>query len=300
PVRRVLDAADRSLQDAEVQPQFAAGPAQHGLDRRLATETEPYQRAAYAGGHVAPALGVHAAFGQQRLRDRMARMQENVQDLAAFDDGAGIDDGHLVAYRADDVHAVRDQHDGQAQALVDVQQQAQYGLRGFGVQGGRRLVAQQDLGPVGQRPGDAHALLLPAGQLPGVFGGMLGQAHQGQHFVGAPQAFGAGHAGQLERKADIIQHRARTQQIEMLEHHADTLAELPQLRFGKLGDVLVPHPDPAFRRPLQEVQHADQGALARPRAADDAKDVPLPDVQIHAGQGMRDAAGRCVDFSDVL
>ncbi|MNL84419.1 hypothetical protein D3C87_2123770 [compost metagenome] len=65
---------------------------------------------------------------------------------------------------------------------------------------------------------------------------------------------------------------------------------LPQLRLGELGDVLVPHADLPLRGPLQQVQHADQCALSGARTADDAEDLALANMQVHTGQGMRDAA----------
>ena len=51
--------------------------------------------------------------------------------------------------------------DGDAEAAVEVAQQFKDALGGGGVEGAGGLVAEQDLGVRGERPGDGDALLLP-------------------------------------------------------------------------------------------------------------------------------------------
>ena len=129
---------------------------------------------------------------------------------------------------------------------------------------------------------------------------MLGQPHQGKHFVRALNLRRPAHARQPERKADIIDHGARTQQIEMLEHHAHAMPKPAQLRFAQLRNILPVHPYLPLRRPLKQIEHADQGAFSCPRTANNAKYLALPDVQVYPGQRMRNAARRPVGFTDVL
>ena len=76
-------------------------------------------------------------------------------------------------------HVVGDEHVGQAQFLLQVHEQVQdLGLDGH-VQGGDRLVADDELGVEGEGPGDADALAAPAVQLVGVGVGVApGQAHE--------------------------------------------------------------------------------------------------------------------------
>src|SRR4030042_6393973 len=60
---------------------------------------------------------------------------------------------------------------------VQLLQVLEYGMRGSGVQAGHRLVGQQQLGILHQRPGDAHSLLLPPTQLVSTPVGLMQDAH---------------------------------------------------------------------------------------------------------------------------
>ncbi|KAG1246583.1 hypothetical protein G6F65_020607 [Rhizopus arrhizus] len=131
---------------------------------------------------------------------------------------------------------VRDDHDGHAQALVDVAQHGQHRPRGFGVERRGGFVAQQHGGLAGQGTRDRHALLLPARQLRRVAGGLVGQADdiqavphaRGDLFTGAP-------AMHPQREGDVFKHGLVLQQVELLEDHADVLARAAQFALGQRG-----------------------------------------------------------------
>ena len=102
----------------------------------------------------------------------------------------------------------------------------------FGVQGGRGLVEEHDLGVHGQGPGDRDALLLAAGELGRVVVAETGQADAGQQLVGplggllpvsAFDQHGAGH--------DVLLGGHVGEEVELLEDHADSGA--------LLGDFLL-------------------------------------------------------------
>ena len=61
-----------------------------------------------------------------------------------------------------------DDDDGDAQLAVDVLQKVQNALGGEGIQSAGGLVAEQNLGVIGQSSCDGHALLLSAGELGGI------------------------------------------------------------------------------------------------------------------------------------
>src|SRR3546814_270970 len=82
--------------------------------------------------------------------------------------------------------------------------------------------------------------------------------------------------------------------------YAYAMPELPQLRIVESGDVLVAHPDRTLRWPLQQVEHADQGAFTSTRATDNAKYLALPDMQVHPGQRMRNAPRGLIGFTDIF
>jgi hypothetical protein len=96
--------------------------------------------------------------------------------------------------------------------------------RGFGVQRRSGLVAEQHLGVAGQRPGNAHALFLPTGNLCRIAIGQMIQAHQLQQRRHALVDLVLGNTGQLQRQGHVVIHGARRQQVEVLEHHADVAA----------------------------------------------------------------------------
>ncbi|GAA4579628.1 hypothetical protein GCM10023194_05710 [Planotetraspora phitsanulokensis] len=112
-------------------------------------------------------------------------------------------------------------------------QQAEHLQRRTGVQGAGRLV-REDHGRAGdERAGDGDALLLPAGQLSGPVAHPPRQPHPLDHrgdegVVGPVTA-------QPERQRDVLQDRESGQQVEPLEHEADTLPAQP-------GERLLPHP----------------------------------------------------------
>ena len=67
--------------------------------------------------------------------------------------------------------------------------------------------------------------------------------------------------------------------MKALEDHADGFARLAQLPGREGGEIPPVHQDLALRWPLQQIDAAHQGALARPGQADDAEDVSVLDAQ---------------------
>ena len=168
-------------------------------------------------------------FVNQALGDGLLRVGKHVQHRAQFDHLPGLHHRHAVGNLFDDLHLVGDQHHGHAQLAIDLAQQIQNGAGGFGVQGAGGLVREQHARVGGQRPGNAHALLLPAGNLRWVAVGQVRQAHQLQQRGDALGNLGLAHPGQLQRQGGVVKHGARRQQVEVLKHHANLLPGLAQL-----------------------------------------------------------------------
>ncbi|MNE66059.1 hypothetical protein D3C80_1615890 [compost metagenome] len=116
--------------------------------------------------------------GEQGPGDCVAGVAEHLPDRALFDDPALFEHHHAVADITDHRHLVGDQDHRQAQALVDVLEQAEDRFGGFRVQRRGGFVAQQYFRVVYQRAGNAHALFLAAGQLRRVGVVLVLQAHQ--------------------------------------------------------------------------------------------------------------------------
>src|SRR5690606_20048089 len=165
-----------------------------------------------------------------------------------------------------------DQHDGQAQVLIDLPQQLQDGLRGLRIQGRGGLVAQQQLGPVGQGTRNADTLALAARELTRILVSLVCQADQREDlFDAGTHLIARIGSRQAQREAHVFIDRAGIEQIEVLEHHADALPNIAQGTAVQVGDVFVIDEDAPAGGSLQQVQHAYQRALAGARAPDDAE-----------------------------
>ena len=86
--------------------------------------------------------------------------------------------------RARDVRVVGGDHQREAELVADRVDQVEHPLAGVGVEVAGRLVAEQQLGPLGQRPGDRDPLLLPAGELRREVPGLRLEADEGQIVLG--------------------------------------------------------------------------------------------------------------------
>ena len=101
--------------------------------------------------------------------------------LAELDDAAEIHDGDAVRDVAHHAQVVGDEQDGQAEPLLQLEQQVDDLRLHRDVERGDELVGDQALGLDRQRAGDADALALAAGELVGLaVGGVRRQAHQVQ------------------------------------------------------------------------------------------------------------------------
>ena len=86
------------------------------------------------------------ALGQLRLG-----IGEDVPDLTLLDDAAGLEHGHAIADGPHHLHLVGDEDDGDAELAIDVLEKRQDGACGLGVEGGCRLVGEQQGRTRGER-----------------------------------------------------------------------------------------------------------------------------------------------------
>ena len=102
---------------------------------------------------------------EQRLGVGMLRRGEHLLDRALLDDLAVVHHADHVGDAPHDAEIVGDEQQAHAEPLADVGQQLE-DLRLHGdVERGGRLVGDQQIGLVGERHRDHHALALAAGQL---------------------------------------------------------------------------------------------------------------------------------------
>ncbi len=119
-----------------------------------------------------------AAVGAVEARDRRQqalgvvglRIGEQRLGLARLDVGAVLHHAHPVGKAGDDAHVVGDQHHRRVRLALQVGHQVEdLGLHGD-VEGGSRLVGDQQIGPAGHRRGDHHPLAHAAGELVRILG----------------------------------------------------------------------------------------------------------------------------------
>ena len=178
-----------------------------------------------------------------------------------------------------------DHHHSDAHAAVDVLNEPEDIPGSFGVQSAGGLVAQEHPGAGGKSPGDGHPLLLTAGELGGIGVRPARQVHQLQQLPGPARRLPPGCARQLQGKADVVQGRALHEEVEALEDHADGLSGLPELLGAQAQHVPAVHHYLPAGGPLQQIDAAHQGALARAAEPNDAENFPRPDIDADILQG---------------
>ena len=165
--------------------------------------------------------------------------------------------------------------EGNAHLLLDTLQLVLHILPQAQVQRAQGLVQQQDLGPVHQRPGDGHPLLLAAGQL-GDFPVLKAlQTHHAQHFRHALLDFLGRHLGDPQAKGDVLKHVQMREQRILLEHRVD----LPLMR----RDIINPHTvkgDVSRRGRRETADNPQRCGLATAAGAQKCEEFRIVDIQI--------------------
>lgn len=222
-----------------------------------------------------------AVDGGHELRDEIVGGSgEDLLGRADLDDPAVAHHRDAVAEVHGLVQVVRDEDDGLAERLLELEQLVLHLPADERVERGERLVHQQHVRVGRERPGEADALAHPARELRGQR--VLPAVEPGEcdRLARTSAALGATDALDLERERGVVDHRAVRQQGEVLEHHAHPAAtELAQLLRADGRQVVVAEQDPAGRRPPQTVEHADERRLPRARQAHDDERLTARDLE---------------------
>ena len=167
------------------------------------------------------------------------------------------------------------------------------------VEGGGRLVEEDQTRIVHQRSADGDALLLPSGKLCRQIGGTIGQAELFQQLVG-PVA-----GNSTEPTADLVDHQQilaggqERDQIDGLEDEAHRIpAELGELASRVVRDLLAGHHHRAVRRRQQPAGDRAQGGLAGSRGAHERHDLVAGDGEVNVVEGHDDVVCDRVDLGD--
>ena len=168
----------------------------------------------------------------------MTRPAEHITDVALLDDLAGVHDRHAIGDLRNDAQVVADEDHRHTQPPLQVGQQIDdLGLYGD-VEGGGRLIRDEDGGLACQRHGDHRPLLHPTRELVRIRIDALlgiGEAYELEHLDGARSRFArVGAPVDANRFRDLVAHgpdgvEARHR---LLEDHRDLVAadrfQLPQ------------------------------------------------------------------------
>ena len=185
---------------------------------------------------------------------------------------------------ADDADVVGDEDVGEAELVLQVGEQVDDLRPDRDVEGGDRLVGDDQLRPQRQRPGDPDPLPLAAGELVReavvVLGGEADPLEQLLHF--AAQLGAAGFALQPQRLADdLADPLARVERgVGVLEDHLHLAPQRPHLAPREPGDLTALEADRARARLEQLQDRAARRRLAAARLADQAERLALPTLKL--------------------
>ena len=269
-VQRLLEAAgegDDQAQrgDADRDP----GGRQGRPQRTPARAAEPdFQGVApvHAGRRIDRFLAPHGRLARVEL-DRLA-----------------VDHAHHAPGAPGNLGVVRDEHHGRS-AAVEVVKQVEHTLAGGGVEAARRLVGQDQPGPVGQGTGHRDLLLLAAGQAPSACPSAVLEPDQGKQVACPLPPVLQLDAGQRQRQGDVVLHRHRRDEVEGLEDRAHPLqAIVGEVAVGQLAER-QPGGVHVTRRGAVEAPHQrEHRALAATGRPDDRDVLARADVERDVAQ----------------
>ena len=237
--------------------------------------------------------------GEQRPGVGVLRVGEDARHRPLLADHAVAHDHHVVGDLADHAEVVADeQHAHPVLFLEPAEQLEDLALDGH-VEGGGRLVGDQELGLAGQRHRDHHPLLLAAGELVRIGGEpplRLGHADLAEQRLGPLQGGAIAEAEVLDQRLDDLladrEHRIERAH-RVLEDAGDLLAADPlQLVAAEREHVAALERDRPGTLGVvgQEVEDRHRRhALPRARLADQGDGGVLGDLEAHAADRL-DAA----------
>ena len=197
------------------------------------------------------------------------------------------------------IRFVSDDDDGQALFAIELPDDFEHFVGGFGVEVAGGLIRQQQGGTVHQRAGNCHALLLTARELIGHAVPQGGQADLVQHFLRSLACCGARLAGIQQGQGHVFQHVHALQEIETLKDKTNgAVAHLGVLGCAQAGHVLSIKPVMATVSAIEQPEQIHQGAFARSARTHQSHVVTLTDLQGDVKQDRRDDVAGSIALAD--
>ena len=227
--------------------------------------------------------------GEQGLRVGVGRTLVHLEARTVLHDLAQIHDGNAVAHLTHDGEIVGDEDVRQAELSLDVEQEVQHLGPHRDVEGGHRLVTDDELRLEGEGPSHPDALALSARELVGEAIGMVGVQADTVEQVGD---LGAPTVPPLtphdEGLADDVADRhARVEAgVGILEDHLHLPPEPTQVLASGVGDVVALELDVTGRGLDETKDDACRRGLSAPGLTHQAECLPLPDAEVDAVDGV--------------
>ena len=177
------------------------------------------------------------------------------------------------------IHIVGDHHRGDTSLLADLHQLLLEIAPGEGIQGTKRLIQQQQLGPDREGPGYGNPLLHATGEFGRAFIRRRAESHQldvGLHNRGAFLPAGIRHDG-IHSQGNVLANALPGQQRVVLEHH--------HAIGTRIGDLAAVHQDAALAGLGQARHQVEQGGFTTAGVADQRNKFTVFDLQINILNG---------------
>ena len=185
-----------------------------------------------------------------------------------------VHDRDPVAHRERLLLVVGHVDEGDADLLLDALELDLEPFAQLEVEGAERLVEEQEVGPVDQRTGQGHALLLAAGELVRLASLVAGEMDELEHLPGAAGDLVLGHVPALEPEGDVLADVEVGEEGVVLEDHVD------RALVGRIvGHVDRAQLDAAAGRLLEAADHAQGRGLAAARRAEEGEELAGHDLQ---------------------
>ena len=209
-----------------------------------------------------------------------ARILVDLGRLADLHDLAGVHHPDAGGERHRLLLVVGDDDEGDPEPLLDVDELELRLLAQLLVERPERLVEQEQLRLLDQAPRQRHPLPLPARELVRLAVGELRELHQLQHLGDLRRRLVAPHPVAQQPVGDVLLDRHVREQRVGLEHHVGR-----PLVGRQPGHVLPVDLDAPEGRRLEAREHPEQRRLAAARAAEQAEQLALPDVEADVVDG---------------
>ena len=198
---------------------------------------------------------------EEELGPRALGVVEELLRFVLFDDLPFIHKDDAVGHLTGKAHLVRHAQHGHA-LLRETDHRVEHFLDHFRVERRGRLVEQHDARIHAQRTRDGDALLLTAGELAGIFVGLLRNLDAGEEVHRALLGLLLRHLAHPDRRQGaVLEDGQMWKEVEVLEHHANLGTDPVDVLDVRRQPGAIDR-DRAFLMFFQRVDAADQGGFA--------------------------------------